>query len=106
MQKTFVDEATQTEPQILVRSTGGDYSRKTRTTFTVVGEGTIWVDNKSDVSSDTGVPFTEGVYGSDEMMWANETLYAVASDGESVDVRILLQGAPATFDDSADDLDA
>lgn len=105
MQKTFVPVADQSEPQILVRSTGGDYSRRSRVLFTVVGEGTLWVDNKSNVTQETGVPFVAGVYGSDEGLWANETLYAVAGDGEEIDARIMLQGGPATFDDSADDND-
>lgn len=103
MQKTFVDADTQTEPQILAHSNNGDYSRKTRVLFAIVGAGTIWVDNKADVTSDTGIPFSEGVYGSDEGLWSNETLYAVASDGEEVDVRIMIQGAGGTIDDSADD---
>ncbi len=80
-------------PQVLATSEGGDVGRATRVAFTVVGAGTIWVDKDDSVSEETGMPFTEGVYGSDEFLRAGETLYAVASSGEEVDVRVLKQGA-------------
>lgn len=105
MQKTFVDAATQVEPQVLIRSKSGDGFRKTRLLFTVVGSGTLYVDKDPGVTQETGVPFVEGVYGSDELLIRDETLYAVAADGEEIDVRYITQGAGSSADDSVDDED-
>lgn len=78
---------------VLVSSDGGDYSRPTRTTFTVVGAGTIYVGTTSAVTKTNGLPISAGIYGSDEGLRDGEELYAIAGTGETVDVRILTLGA-------------
>lgn len=77
----------------LTSSDGGDFSRPTRTTFTVVGAGTIFVGTTDAVTKETGLPISEGIYGSDEGMRDGEELWAIADTGDTCDVRILTLGA-------------
>lgn len=87
MQKTITGT-----PTVIARSSGGDYSRKSRLLFTVVGAGTVYICSDPNVTPATGVPVSAGQYVSDEGLWNGETIYGVTA-GESVDLRFLPLGA-------------
>jgi hypothetical protein len=74
----------------VITSTNGDVNRPSKILFTVVGDGTIYIEHNTTASASTSVPMVEGQY-ADADLYAGDII-SMVSDG-SVDVRIFASGA-------------